>query len=181
VTLAVVDPGVGGGRDAVAVLADDRWFVGPDNGLISVVAARAAACSAYRVTWRPDRLLSSFHGRDLFAPIAAGLARGESLAPKATAVDRLQIDFGADDLREIIYIDHYGNALTGLRAQRVARDTCLVVGGVSFAYARVFSDVPAGDLFWYENSLELVEIAANGCSAAAKLGLSVGQSLAYCA
>jgi S-adenosylmethionine hydrolase len=181
VTLAVVDPGVGVARDAVVVQAGGNWFVGPDNGLLSVVAARAAAYSAYRVTWRPERLSSSFHGRDLFAPVAAALACGESLKDKAIAVDRLQVEFGADDLREIIYIDHYGNALTGLRAHAVARDTCLAAGGISIGYARVYSDTPAGALFWYENSLGLVEIAANGSSAAAKLALSVGQPIAYCA
>ena len=77
VTLAVVDPGVGGARDAVALNADGRWFIGPDNGLMSVLAARAVRLAAWRITWRPAALSASFHGRDLFAPVAAAVTRGE--------------------------------------------------------------------------------------------------------
>ncbi len=83
--MAVVDPGVGGLREAVILVADGRCYVGPDNGLLSVVAQRAAACAYWRITWRPQELSASFHGRDLFAPIAALIARGafpaERLAP----------------------------------------------------------------------------------------------------
>ena len=74
VTLAVVDPGVGGPREPVAVLADGRWFVGPDNGLISVAASRAAKHEVHTIEWRPEKLTASFHGRDLFAPVAAMIA-----------------------------------------------------------------------------------------------------------
>jgi S-adenosyl-L-methionine hydrolase (adenosine-forming) len=181
VTLAVVDPGVGGARDAVAVEIDDRWFVGPDNGLLSVLSARAAKATAWRITWQPDNLTPSFHGRDIFAPIAAAFARDEFPTGRAVRADRLQVEFGATDLGEIIYIDHYGNAFTGLRAHAIARDTRIVAGGVTLAYARVFSAVPPGEAFWYANSLGLVEFAANGGSAAAKLGLAVGQPAAYSA
>jgi len=181
VTLAVVDPGVGGARAAVALEIDGRWFVGPDNGLMSVLAARATKTSVWRITWQPENLVPSFHGRDLFAPIAATLVRGEFPAGKAVRADRLQMEFGATDLGEIIYIDHYGNACTGLRAQAVPHDTRVVAGGVSLAYARVFSAAPPGGTFWYANSLGLVEIAGNGCSAAAALGLAVGQPAAYSA
>jgi S-adenosylmethionine hydrolase len=181
VTLAVVDPGVGGARDAVAVDIDGRWFVGPDNGLVSVLAARAAKATVWRITWQPDNLAPSFHGRDLFAPITAALARGEFPAGKAVPADHLQVEFGATDLGEIIYIDHYGNAFTGLRAQSLSRETRVVAGGASLAYARVFSALPPGETFWYANSLGLVEIAGNGCSAAVKLGLAVGQPAAYSA
>ena len=181
VTLAVVDPGVGGTRAAVALEADGRWFVGPDNGLMSVLAARAAKTSVWRITWEPQNLSSSFHGRDLFAPVAAALARGELPAGKAVRAERLQVEFGATDLGEIIYIDHYGNAYTGLRAHAVPRDTRVVAGGATLTYARVFSAAPPGGTFWYANSLGLVEIAGNGCSATAALGLAVGQPAAYSA
>ena len=181
VTLAVVDPGVGGPREAVAVEIDGRWFVGPDNGLLSVLAARAAKATVWRITWRPDYLTPSFHGRDLFAPITAALARAEFPAGRAVRADRLQVEFGATDLGEIIYIDHYGNAFTGLRAHAIAPDTRIVAGSATLAHARVFSAVPPGEAFWYANSLGLVEIAAHGGSAAAKLGLAVGQPAAYSA
>ena len=66
VFFAVVDPGVGTPRGAVAVEADGRWFVGPDNGLLSVLAQRAAEARVFRIAWQPDTLSSTFHGRDLF-------------------------------------------------------------------------------------------------------------------
>jgi S-adenosyl-L-methionine hydrolase (adenosine-forming) len=176
VILAVVDPGVGGVRDAVVLNADGKWIVGPDNGLMSVAAARAKACSHWRITWRPVKLSASFHGRDLFAPIVAAITRGEFPAEKAETLSGLGVDFGAADLNEIIYIDHYGNALTGLRAEGVARDARLVIDGRRIEYARVFADAAPGAVFWYENSLGLVEIAANSAHAVATLGLKIGQS-----
>ena len=178
VTLAVVDPGVGGARDAVALVADGNWFIGPDNGLLSVLAGRAKACIYWRITWRPEKLSASFHSRDLFAPVTAAIARGEFPAGKAESVARLSVDFGGNDLGEIIYIDHYGNAFTGLRAHDLPRDARIVADGRCLKHARVFSDVPAGGVFWYENSLGLVEIAGNACSAAKNLGLQIGQSVA---
>ncbi|MDB5811485.1 MAG: hypothetical protein JWN94_3607 [Betaproteobacteria bacterium] len=181
VTLAVVDPGVGGERDAVVVEVDGRWLVGPDNGLLSVVTARGSNSAVWRITWAPDGMPPSFHGRDLFAPIVAAIVRGEFPAAKAVQAGRLQIEFGASDLAEIIYVDHYGNALTGVRAQSVSRDTRIVAAGVTLQYARVFSAVPAGATFWYENSIGLIEIAANACNAAASLKLAVGQGIAYAA
>jgi len=177
VTLAVVDPGVGGARKPVAVLADDRWFVGPDNGLISVTAARAKRADVFSIGWKPQSLTASFHGRDLFAPVAGMLARGDRRAAKLEAKARLAQSFGADDLAEVIYVDHYGNALTGLRAGGLRRARALAVNGREIAHARVFSDVAPGAPFWYENSLGLVELAANSGSAATVLGIQVGQAV----
>jgi S-adenosylmethionine hydrolase len=177
VTLAVVDPSVGGRREPVAVLADGRWFVGPDNGLISVAAARAKKCEAFSIGWRPKELSASFHGRDLFAPVAAMLARGDRKMPKLKKA-ALAVSFGADDLGEVIYVDHFGNLVTGLRAGKVPRDRGLVVNGRAVRYARVFSEVKQGEVFWYENSLGLAEIAANSASAATRLDLRVGQAIA---
>jgi S-adenosylmethionine hydrolase len=174
VTLAVVDPGVGGPRAPVAVAADGRWFMGPDNGLISVAAARARRCEVYSIGWRPRALSASFHGRDLFAPVAALLARGNRKTARLKKT-RLAVDFGADDLGEIVYVDHFGNLVTGLRAAGVGSGRRLAVGGRTVRYARVFSEVRPGEAFWYENSLGLAEIAANTASAAAALGARVGQ------
>ena len=77
VIVAVVDPGVGGARAALALEADGRWYVGPDNGIFELVLRRAQAARCWRIDWRPAALSATFHGRDLFAPVAAGLARGE--------------------------------------------------------------------------------------------------------
>lgn len=177
VILAVVDPGVGGARQPVIMLADRKWFVGPDNGLLSVVAARAEGVRVFPITSRPAPLSASFHGRDLFAPFAGMLAQGDLDAGQLEAKLGLEVSFSGADLLEVIYVDHYGNAMTGLRAHSVAHDSRVVVGGRWIGQARVFSEVMAGGVFWYENSLGLVEIAANSASAAAKLGLRVGQPL----
>jgi len=174
VFVAVVDPGVGTERDAVVVHADDKWFVGPDNGLLSVVAARASTTSTWRITWRPPRLTASFHGRDLFAPIAASIACGKLPLDRIEATTQLQVVLDADDLSEVIYIDHYGNALTGWRAERLSIDAAIALRNRRIGHARTFADAPERSVFWYENSIGLVEIAANRASAAALLGIEVG-------
>jgi len=176
VTLAVVDPGVGGPREPVAVLADGRWFVGPDNGLISVAAARAAKSETFSIGWKPEHLAASFHGRDLFAPVAAMLAGGGRKAAKLKKAV-LAVSFGADDFGEVIYVDHFGNLMTGMRAGAVPRDRGLVINGRTVRYARVYSEVKPGDVFWYENSLGLVELAANSANAQQVLGFKPGNRL----
>ncbi len=176
--LAVVDPGVGGEREPVIVRADGRWIVGPDNGLISVLAARAQAVAVFPITWRPARLSASFHGRDLFAPFVAMLASGALDTGQLEAKPALDVDFGEDDLSEIIYVDHYGNAMSGLRAAEIRRDARFTVNGQLLAYAEVYSAVPPGAAFWYENSLGLVEFAANTASVAERLGIRIGSTVA---
>lgn len=172
--LAVVDPGVGGDRDAVVVLADGKWLIGPDNGLLSVAASRSASARYWRITWRPGQLSHSFHGRDLFAPVAAMIARGELPDDRVESIPSLQSSFGPDDLPEIIYLDHYGNALTGIRAANLLRSGRVRVNGHVLNHARVFSEVPEGEVFWYENSVGLTEFAVNCGSAASFLGLEIG-------
>ena len=180
VFLTVVDPGVGGARNALVVCADDRWYVGPDNGLLSVIWARAAKGDCWRIVWRPKQLSASFHGRDLFAPVAATLAVQGGL-PKGWFEDvgTLDVEFGGDDLPEIIYVDHYGNAHTGIRASGIPREALLAVGERRLSYARVFSEMAAGEAFWYENSQGLVEIAVSCGSAARLLGLKIGDAMAW--
>ena len=87
VILAVVDPGVGGARAALAIEADGRWYVGPDNGLFEIVLRRAHAARCWRIEWRPAALSATFHGRDLFAPVAARLALGRGAARCAGRAD----------------------------------------------------------------------------------------------
>lgn len=174
VFLAVVDPGVGGRRDAIVVQADGRRFVGPDNGLFSPVWQRARRRQCFRIAWRPQRLTSSFHGRDLFAPVAAALATRlprRWLVPKRTP----DVLFPDEELAAIIYIDHYGNAVTGLR--RFRAQWRLRAGGRTLQYARTFE--AARGPFWYENSMGMVEIAAPRRSAAKVLGLRIGSPVAW--
>jgi S-adenosylmethionine hydrolase len=177
VFLCVVDPGVGDvRRRPVVVKADGRWFVGPENGLFELIVRRAGSVEYWCVTWRPQRLSSTFHGRDLFAPVAALLARGEP--PPGEASDPPAGDSRwPDDLARVVYIDHFGNAMTGLRFTRLADHAVMAVNGVRLAHAATFSEMPLHQAFWYENANGLVEIAVNQGCAADILGIAVGDSV----
>jgi S-adenosylmethionine hydrolase len=172
--LGVVDPGVGSERRPVVVEAGGRRFVGPDNGLFSRAAARDPSARAWQIDWRPARLSASFHGRDLFAPVAARLAAGSEVPLTGIAAAGLVGSDWPDEIGEVVYADVYGNLFTGLRGDRLADDAILEAGGRSLQYARTFSAVPAGEAFWYRNSCGLVEIAVNGGSARERLGLGIG-------
>ena len=177
VFLTVVDPDVGTDRDAVVLQADGKWYVGPDNGLPSVVAARAAETRAWRIIWRPEMLSASFHGRDLFAPVAAWIANGSFPADKIEQIGALQVRLGPDDLSEVIHVDHYGNALTGMRARHLPQSAMIAVRDQRLSYARVFAEAPVRGAFWYENSVGLVELAANRASAVRLLGIKLGDPI----
>jgi len=171
--LCVVDPGVGGTRPPVIVEADGRWYVGPGNGLFELVERRAAKARSWDIDFKPARVSASFHGRDLFAPVAALLARGEPPPGQARKQAARRSDW-PDDLAEIIYVDHFGNAMTGLRASILAPNARLAVTGRVLERARTFSDRPAGAAFWYENANGLAEIAVNQGRADRDLGLAIG-------
>ena len=177
--LAIIDPGVGSARLPVILEADGRYFVGPDNGVMDLAARRASACLYREVLWQPTWLSPSFHGRDLFAPIAAKLACGEPVETRDLSADQRPGAAWPDDLAEIIYLDRYGNAMTGLRASHIPADAVITIAGEGLKPARTFSDVPDGHAFWYENANGLVEIAVNGGHAGERLGLAVGTPLRY--
>ena len=177
VTMAVIDPGVGTARRAVAVRTAHGWFVGPDNGLLSVAAGRSGDVSVYEIVWRPPALSVSFHGRDLFAPVAARLAAREFAAEVFRPSAGLDVNLDVDDLSKVIYIDHYGNAMTGLRGDGLDRSRVFEVCGVEVRYSEVFAHAPPGQPFWYVNSIGLVELAISQQSIADRLGLSVGQTI----
>lgn len=172
--LCVVDPGVGSARAPIIVEADGRFFVGPDNGLFEIVHRRARQARVLEIAWRPPALSATFHGRDLFAPVAARLARGEPPPAAARDVSWLRQPEWPDDLAEIVYIDHYGNAMTGLRAAALGDNAGLAIAGRPLERARFFADRPPGDAFWYENSNGLVEIAVNRGRADRVLALAIG-------
>jgi S-adenosylmethionine hydrolase len=178
VFLAIVDPGVGSERRPLVVEADGRRYVGPDNGLFELAWRRAGRRRAATIAWRPERLSASFHGRDLFAPVAARLAIGAEVS--LAAIDELAREPRSwpDDLAEIVYLDHYGNAMTGLRASRLDARATIEVGGRRLARQRTFSDAAAGEAFWYENANGLVEISVNRGRADRDLSLSIGSRLA---
>ncbi|SMH55534.1 SAM hydrolase/SAM-dependent halogenase family protein [Azospirillum agricola] len=177
VFVCVVDPGVGTDRRPLVVEADGHLFVGPDNGLFELVRRRAASVRAWSIDWLPDRLSASFHGRDLFAPVAARLATGRE-------VERTVLPDGAvarpdwpDDLPRIVYVDVYGNAMTGLRAATLPEDAVLTTGGRTMRRGRTFADAEPGEALWYENANGLAEIAVNRGRADVELGLRVGSEV----
>jgi len=174
--LCVVDPGVGGTRPPVILEADGRWYVGPGNGLFELIERRAAKARSWNIDFKPQHLSASFHGRDLFAPVAAMLARGEPPPgrPRAEREDRPD---WPDDLAQIVYVDHFGNAITGLRASMLGPNAKLAVAGCVLERARTFSDRPIGAAFWYENANGLAEIAVNRGRADRDLGLAIGSSV----
>ncbi len=188
VFLCVVDPGVGGERAPGVLKLADQWFVGPDNGLFEMVIRRAMERADdvfwWDVSWRPDDLSASFHGRDIFAPIAARVATGQG--PNSDLEDgferrdiaTIRRQSWPDDLPQVIYIDGFGNAMTGIRARRVNRKSSLAIKDRKLPYAETFSGVSEGALFWYENSCGLVEIAVNTGRAAEILRLAIGTPVA---
>jgi len=178
--LCVVDPGVGGDRLPLIVKAKNQVFIGPDNGLFSIVARRSSTASVQKITWKPDYLSASFHGRDLFAPVAAMISTGKTDISEPISKDTLAKPDWPDDLKSIIYIDHFGNAMTGIRAKTLSATTRLEWCGNKFSYAKTFSSVESGAAFWYENANGLAEISINQ-GRADDLGLAVGEPISILA
>lgn len=181
VHLAVVDPGVGTARAALALRAHGQHFVGPDNGLFTPVLRDAEVEAAVLAT--PEGASPTFHGRDLFAPAAAALASGTPLAelgpPLTTMPERLTYTAphyeGKSVVGEIVYVDRFGTLVTNLTAEWVPPYAVLVVEDLDIGpLRRTFGDVPTGGLLAYIGSAGDVEIAVRGGSAARRLGLGVG-------
>jgi S-adenosyl-L-methionine hydrolase (adenosine-forming) len=173
VILAVVDPGVGGARRALIVEADGLWLTGPDNGLFELILRRARSGRCWAIEASPEQPVSAtFHGRDVFAPAAARLALGA--APHGQPIAPTRFADWPDDLLAIAYVDHYGNAMTGARADSLPNHAVLEVAGRQIPRAGKFADMPPGGALWYENANGLAEIAINGASAAATFGLAPG-------
>lgn len=162
VFLCVIDPTVGGERPAVAARIDGRWFVGPGNGLFEPLLRRATAVETFRIRPSAKTISPSFHGRDLFAPVVARLANGlppedAGLAPGAMP----RFADWPDDLSAIVYVDVYGNLMTGVRADVLPEGSAVALAGQRLERARTFSAVPVGAAFWYKNANGLAEVAVN--------------------
>jgi len=181
VHLAVVDPGVGTGRGALALRSQGHWFVGPDNGLFTQVLHGAEVEAVMlRV---PHAAAPTFHGRDVFAPAAAALARGDPLEslgePLATIPIRLSYTEpryeGKSVIGEVLYVDRFGTLVTNLTTEVVPPYAVLEVEGLDIGpLRRTFGDVPTGGLLAYVGSGGAIEIAVRDGSAARRLGLGVG-------
>jgi len=176
VFVSVVDPGVGSDRLPLAILADGRWYVGPDNGLFELVLRRAIHVEAFKISWQPARLSASFHGRDVFAPIAARIARGQgaSLLTPMNIHDVHRVDW-PDDLSEIVYVDHFGNAMTGI--ENAPGLSGVKIGGEALPLVRTFSDVEEGAPLAYINANGILEISVNQGRADTYFGIEVGDAV----
>ncbi len=181
VHLAVVDPGVGTARSALALRTREHAFVGPDNGLFSGLL-KAAEIEAVSLP-TPEFASPTFHGRDLFAPAAAALARGEALASLGERyaqiprrVSGVQPHYeGKVVMGEVIYVDRFGNLVTNLTPDFVPSYAVLEAESLIIGPVRAtFADVPQGALLAYLGSGGTVEVAVRDGSAARRLGLGVG-------
>jgi S-adenosyl-L-methionine hydrolase (adenosine-forming) len=196
VHVAVVDPGVGTPRRAIAVAAGESIFVGPDNGLLSwaVEAAGGAACAVSltnRDLWL-DKVAATFHGRDIFMPVAAHLAGGTELTgagPQIDVDELVRLPAPARQVRdsvaagEVLTVDRFGNIQLTITSSDAAEvgvkpgGTALVTAGrhkLTLPYREMFGAVAPGELVAYADGAGLVSIAVNGGDAAQRLGLPPG-------
>lgn len=189
VHVAVVDPGVGSRRRALAVETDAGLFVGPDNGVLSLALAgqrlRSIRALENKRYFRTP-VSATFHGRDVFAPVAAHLSRGLAVAKLGPAVDTFvrlpwppPVRRGQRVVGRVVYVDRFGNAITNLPAELAphpARSGHGVVGVGKHAIPvrRFYQAVPLGRPVAVPGSSGLLEIALNGGSAAQGLRLRVG-------
>ena len=193
VHLAVVDPEVGAQRRAVALrcAAQEQLLVGPDNGLLMGAAERfggiveAADIGGSRLRLEP--LSASFHGRDVFAPVAAHLATGTALAAVGESLDPAQLVAlelprarmaGDRVIAHVLHADGYGNVMLDaehkhLHDSGVRLGRAVTLNGRPALYATTFADVPAGDLLLYEDGYRTLSMAVNRGSALQELGLEV--------
>ena len=200
VHLAVVDPGVGGSRRALALRdASGRFHVGPDNGLLMLAAEKLGGIAEAHELANPKYALESvsrtFHGRDLFSPAAAHIALGVPLAELGPPIDpdalaRLDIpqpDVGTTRITcTVLSIDRFGNV--GLNLDRSDLDAVGIVPGTRVELAisaeryyavaaRTFADARPGDIILYEDAYRNISIAISGGNAAAMFGVAEGQSI----
>jgi S-adenosylmethionine hydrolase len=195
VVLAVVDPGVGTTRRGIAVQCDARYFVAPDNGLLTRVLQGAQSCQAVTLD-RPDLWLNgdfapsaTFHGRDIFAPVAARLAHGMPLSIVGSPLDPVTLTRlplprplwqGNQVTAHVIHIDHFGNIITDIGPEFITQIfgapalRAFLGKHVITARAITFGGGPTNAPFWYLDSSGHAGIAWRDGSAAAKLGAKVG-------
>jgi S-adenosylmethionine hydrolase len=199
VHLAVVDPEVGAERRAVAVCCagdEERVLVGPDNGLLSLAAAGlGGAVEAVEIGRSPlclEPVSASFHGRDVFAPVAAHLAAGtatlaeagEPLDPAELVVlelPRARATAGGL-VAHALHADRYGNVMldaehADLAASGLRRGRAVTVNGRAALYATTFADVPAGGLVLYQDGYRVLSLAVNRGSALDALGLEIDDEI----
>ncbi|MGH7474766.1 MAG: SAM hydrolase/SAM-dependent halogenase family protein [Longimicrobiales bacterium] len=188
VHLVVVDPGVGSERRALAARADDRLFVAPDNGVLSHVAADAAAFDCVAIenqAYLRAHRSATFHGRDVFAPAAAHLACGVELDRLGPPVDNPLLLLWPEPARaaqgadgEVVHVDRFGNLTSNIPADWVTDQDLVWIGDrVIGPLRRAYSDVEPGELVALIGSEDFVEVAARDGNAAAELEAGRGTAV----
>ncbi|NEQ65152.1 MAG: SAM-dependent chlorinase/fluorinase [Symploca sp. SIO2D2] len=191
VHVAVVDPGVGSHRKAIAIQLDSGFLVGPDNGLFSGILSQTREIAVVELTnpqyWQTSAPSSTFHGRDIFAPVGAHLASGvplEELGEKFDPITLVQLALpktkvtAAGIVGCIQYIDYFGNLITNIAAAEVQGKTwSVVVGNEVLLGSQTYSDGQLGELVALIGSHGWVEIAVNGGSAQSRLQLDWGAAV----
>jgi S-adenosyl-L-methionine hydrolase (adenosine-forming) len=188
--LVVIDPGVGGKRRAVAMEAAGHFFVGPDNGVFGAIADEIGHETLIELTEKKyflPQVGASFHGRDIFAPVAAHLANGTALSsfgPAITHLERLDIPKPrpAPDgsiTGELLWSDRFGNLVTNISAPMLpASDLQIEIAGRKIGkLSRTYSDAAPGELIAMIGSLGNLEIAVNEGSAAVELGAAASEKI----
>lgn len=173
VHLAVVDPGVGGDRRRIAVGVDGRIYVGPDNGLFSVVLEEASSEPVAVELARPAGASATFEGRDVFAPAAGRLAAGAALDDLGARIDPDGLVRLEGEPR-VVWVDGFGNLVLSLRPP--ARPVRVGSRAVE-AVARTFAEAPAGTPFVYEGSMGRLEVGVREGHADAALRAGAGTAV----
>ena len=180
VHLAVVDPGVGSDRRILVVEINRQTAVCPDNGLITWAWRRIGGARAYELTWRPGQSSTTFHGRDIMAPAAGMLARGEPVEKLARPItDPILLDLAPStgNGARVVHVDVFGNATTNMdheTAQRFSGKSFRVGNHRIGSLRRTYVDVAPGTPLALIGSSGLLEIAVRDGSAEDQLGLRVG-------
>jgi S-adenosylmethionine hydrolase len=182
--VAVVDPGVGTARKPLALRAEGHFFIGPDNGILSLAAPRPRAVTLTRASYFRAEISHTFHGRDVFSPVAAHLAAGVALASLGRPQKRIVRLKGMEPRRTarglraaVVSVDRFGNLITNLdgASWKSMRRPRLVAG--SFAATKLSPSYGAarrGELALILGGYGLLEIAARDASASKMLGLQAG-------
>jgi S-adenosylmethionine hydrolase len=177
--VVVVDPGVGGSRASVIVKVVGHWYVGPDNGVFAYVADRLSdAWSIESASFRAKRVSRTFHGRDLYAPAAAAIARGvdvTSAGPMVRLAGSLPWGARAKGQGRIVHVDQYGNLVSDLPPGE-AGDAVSIAGHV-LPIAGTYEDVAPGELLAYVGSARTIEIAVRDGRADTRLTVPRGTPL----
>ena len=188
--VGVVDPGVGTDRKAIVVRAGEQYFVGPDNGLLIPPARLFADFQVYEITEErlPEHISSTFHGRDIFAPVAAHLSIGQDILEIARKTDDyVDLDFSGYTIEEqfieatVVYVDDFGNIITNIPGENIRDElevgATLSISGRQMPFLRSYGEVSKWEIISLIGSHGFFEIALNQGSASRVLHLVNGNKI----